>query len=104
MIILVFTKIRETFTIEIEDRIIVYRDKKYPKGFRFMPKDADFKRIVLFSRNRLPPEVVDWVEKANSGKNLEEYQAAKDDEALVEIVVRDARVNGCVFQKKINEK
>ncbi len=101
MIKLVFTRIRETFTIEIENRIIVYRDKKYPSGFQFMPKDPNFKRIVLFSRNKIPKEVIDWVEDANRGKNLKEYQSAKDDEALVPIIIKDAKLNGCVFQGKV---
>ena len=98
MIVLIFTKIRETFTIEVENKIIVYRDKKYPQGFTFMPKDKDFKRIVLFSRNRLPKEVIEWVEDANRGKNLEEYQSAKNDEELVLIIIKDAKLRGCVFQ------
>ena len=100
MIKLVFTKVRETFTIEIEDKIIVYKDKKYPKGFQFMPKDKDFKRIVLFSRNKLHPETIKWIEEANQGKNLEEYQSANGDEALVPIIIRDAKLNGAVFQRR----
>lgn len=95
---LVFTRVRETFSIEIEDKIIVYKDKKYPEGIRFMPKDPDFKKIVLFSRNRLPKIVIDWIIDANSGKNLEEYQSANNDEDLASIVIKDAKLNGCVFQ------
>lgn len=98
MIKLVFTVGRKTFTIEVENKIIVYRDKRYPKGFQFMPKDPNFKKIVLFSRNKIPKEVIEWIEDANKGKNLEEYQSAKDDEGLVPIIIHDARVNGCVFQ------
>ena len=98
MITLVFTRIRETFTIEVENKIIVYKDKKYPAGFQFMPKDPNFKKIVLFSRNKIPPEVIKWVEDANRGKNLEEYQSAKDDEALIPIIIKDAKINGAVFQ------
>jgi len=98
MIKLVFTNGRKTFTIEVQERIIIYRDRRFPSGFQFMPKDPDFKKIVLFSRNRLPKEVVAWIEDANSGKNLEEYQGAKDDEALIPIIIKDARLNGCVFQ------
>jgi len=98
MITLVFTRIRETFTIEIDNKIIVYKDRKYPKGFQFMPKDPNFKKIVLFSRNKLPKEIIKWINDANTGKNLEEYQSAKDDEALVPIIIKDAKINGCVFQ------
>lgn len=98
MIKLVFTRMRETFLIEVENKIIVYKDKKYPAGFKFMPKDPDFKKIVLLSRNKIPHEVIKWVEDANSGKNLIEYQSAKDDEALVPIIIKDAKINGAVFQ------
>ena len=76
----------------------MYKDKKYPAGFQFMPKDPNFKKIVLFSRNKIPPEVIKWVEDANRGKNLEEYQSAKDDEALIPIIIKDAKINGAVFQ------
>ncbi len=100
MIKLVFTRIRTTFIIEIDNKIIVYKDRKFPKGFQFMPKDQDIKKIILFSRNKLPQEVIKWVEDANSGKNLKEYLSAKDDEALIPIVIRDAKLNGCIFQKR----
>ncbi len=100
MIKLVFTRIRETFTIEVKNKIIVYRDKKYPKGFQFLPKDSNLNKLILFSRNRLSPEIINWIEEANSGKNLEEYQSAKDDEALVPIIIKDAKLNGCVFQRR----
>ncbi len=103
MICLVFTKGRETFTISIENKIVNYKDRKYPKGFQFMPKDANLKKIILFSRNKLHPEVINWIEDANSGKNLEEYQSAKDDEGLVPIIIKDAKLNGCVFQGRRKE-
>ncbi len=98
MIKLVFTRIRETFTIEVENKIIVYRDRKFPKGFQMMPKDSNLNKIILFSRNRLSQDIINWIEDANSGKNLEEYQSAKDDEALIPIIIKDAKINGCVFQ------
>lgn len=98
MIKLVFTRVRETFTIEVENKIIIYRDKKYPKGFQFMPKDSNLNKIILFSRNRLSQDIINWIEDANKGKNLEEYQGAKDDETLIPIIIKDARTNGCVFQ------
>jgi len=98
MIKLVFTKIRETFTIEIEDKIIIYRDKKYPKGIQFIPKEPNFDKMVLFSRNKIHPDTVKWINESNSGKNLKEYQGAKDDESLVPIIIRDGKLNGAVFQ------
>jgi len=102
MIRLVFTKDRETLSLEIDNKVIVYRDRKYPKGFQFMPKDPNFKRIVLFSRNKLPMDVITWIENANKGKNLEQWQNAKNDEAIVPIVIKDAELNGCVFRERID--
>jgi len=101
MIKLIFTRGRETFSIEIENKIIVYRDRKYQKGFVFMPENSETKRIILFSRNRLPMEILTWIKTSNSGRNLEQYNSAKDDEALVPIIKNDAAINGCVFQQKI---
>ena len=69
-----------------------------------MPKKPDFEKMVLFSRNRIPKEVVSWVNESNSGRNLEEYQSAKDDEELIPIIIKDAKINGCVFQNRINLK
>ena len=101
MIKLVFTKNRETISIEINDKIIWYTDRKFPKGLQFMPEDPSLQRKVIMSRNRIPKEVVDWIHEANSGKNLEEYQEAENDEALVPIIKKDAGIRGCVFQKQI---
>ncbi len=102
MIKLIFTTGRETVSIEVEDKIIVYRDRKFPLGIKFMPMDPNFEKIVLFSRNKIPQEIVSLIRDSNKGKNLEEYERAKDDEALVVIVKRDAALKGCVFQKRID--
>ena len=104
MIKLIFSSGRETFTIEIENKNIVYKDRKYPKGFNFIPSDKDFKRIVIFSRNKLPMNVIQWVESANRGRGLEQWKLAKDSEALVPIIIHDSKINGCVFQQRINIK
>jgi len=101
MIKLVFTIARETISIEIESKIIMYKDRRFPKGIRFMPIEKNFDKIVIMSRNRIPKEITELIREANTGKNLEEYNSAKDDEDLVVIVKRDAVLKGCVFQKRI---
>jgi len=102
MIKLVFTKNRETFSIEMKDKIIYYKDRKFPKGIQFMPEDPDLYRIAIMSRNRIPKDVIDWIRDANSGKNLQEYLEAKDDEGLVPIIKKDAGIHSCVFQKRLD--
>ena len=100
MIKLVFTTGRETISIEIENKIIMYKDRRFPKGIRFMPIERNFDRVVIMSRNRIPKEIVELIREANTGKNLEEYNATEKDEDLVVIVKRDAALKGCVFQKR----
>jgi predicted site-specific integrase-resolvase len=100
LIRLIFVKERETFVIEISNKIIHYKDRKRPVKIQFMPKDPDIKKKVIMSRNRIPKYILELIEDANSGHNLEEYQACKTDEELVPIVKRDAFSKGCVFQKR----
>lgn len=102
MIKLIFTVGRETVSIEIEKKIVMYKDRKFPIGIKFLPKDDNFERLVILSRNRIPKEIITLIRNANSGKNLIEYQNAKDDEELVIIIKRDAALKGCVFQKRID--
>ena len=102
MIQLIFTVGRETTSIEIENKLVMYKDRKFPKGIKFMPMDANFNYQVIMSRNKIPKEIANLILDANTGKNLIEYQNAKDDEALVTIIKRDAALKGCVFQKKVD--
>jgi hypothetical protein len=102
MIKLVFTTGRETISIEIDKKIITYKDRRFPKGFQFMPIVGNVNLISIMSRNRIPKEIVELIKESNSGKNLEEYKEAPDDEALSVIIKRDAALKGCVFQKRID--
>lgn len=103
MIKLLFTIGREVIGIEIESRIVIYKDRRFPKGIKFLPMDNNFEKIVIMSRNSIPKEIITLIREANSGKNLKEYQGAKDDEAIAVIIKKDALLKGCVFQKRIDE-
>jgi hypothetical protein len=100
MIRLLFTYEREVLIFEIENKVIVYRDRKWQTGIKFIPKDVEFVKKVIFSRNALSHNLIKWIAEANSGKSLAEWQACKDDEEVAEIVKRDACSRGCVFKNK----
>ncbi len=103
MIKLVFTAGRETISIEIENKSITYKDRRFTNGFLFMPLNSELKKKLLMPRiNRIPKEIVDLINDANRGKNLKEYENAKDDESLAVIIKRDAALKGCVFQTRID--
>ncbi len=97
---LIFTKEREVFTIEILNKIVTYWDRKQKLSIQFMPKDPETRKKVIMSRNRIPQYILQLIEEANSGKNLEEYNTAKTDEELVPIIKRDCLIKGCVLQKR----
>lgn len=97
---LIFTINRETFFLDIANMQVVYKDRKIAQSMNLIPKDPDCKKKVIMSRNRIPKYIIDLVEQANTGKNLEEYQAAQNDEDLVKIVKWDCKSRGAKFEKR----
>jgi hypothetical protein len=99
LIRIVMTYEREIVMFEISNKIIIYKDRKWPRGFQFMPEDPEIIKAILLSRNSIRHEMIKWIKDSNSGKNLEEYNAAQNDEELVDIITRDAKLKGCVLRK-----
>ena len=97
---LIFSINRETFFIEIANKLVIYKDRKVSQSMQLVPKDPDYKKKVILSRNRIPAYIVDFIEQANTGKNLEEYQAAQTDEDLVKIVTFDCKSRGAKLEKR----
>jgi hypothetical protein len=97
---LLFTHERELIIFEIENKSIVYKDRKWQEGIRFIPRDDAFIKKVILSRNRISYKLVEWINEANTGKNLAEWQACKDDESVAEVIIKDAKSRGCVFRDK----
>ena len=104
MIKLIFTYNHNVIIFEINNKHIRYYDEKWKMGINFIPKDHDFVRTVIMSRNRIAAEMIRWINDANSGKNLAEWEACKDDYDVAEIVKRDAKLKGCVFRKLFTEE
>lgn len=100
MIKLIFTKNREIFVIEIENRIIFYKDRRISERFQLMPKSEDYMIKIIMSRNKIPSWIAGLIEDANSGNNLQEYQNAKTEEELVPIIIKDACSKGCKFERR----
>jgi len=101
---LVFTFNQEVIIFDINRKEIIYRDRKWPKGIRFIPKDEGLVKLIIFSRNKISNNLITWIEDANSGKNLAEWEACKDDDDVAEIVKRDAAIRGCILRKQFNDE
>ena len=98
MIRLVFTIGREVFQFAVKEKEIYYTDRKWKHFLRCIPKDPDIVKIVVMSRNQIPKFILRLFDL--SKEEMKEYEEAKDEGALAEIIIRDASLKGCKLQKK----
>jgi len=82
-------------------REVFYTDKVWSNWIRVIPKDKALLGRIVKSRNKIPQQLIRMFNL--SKKELEEYNAAKDDDAIAEIIIRDATGKGCKFEKRIEE-
>jgi len=97
---LIFSINRETFFIDIINKKVIYKDRNIQQSIQLVPKDPDYKKKIILSRNRIPKYIMDYIEQANSGKNFDEYQAAKTNEDLAKIVKWDCKSRGAKLEKR----
>lgn len=92
---------RDVIYLIIDNRKIVYFDKIWTNGIQFMPKDHQLILKLMQSSRKLPyaTNIISWINDANSGKNLEEYNQCKSDEELAELVKRDGKEKGLLEVK-----
>lgn len=93
---------RDIINLRIDGRVITYYDKIWNSGVAFLPKDPKFVLKLLMSRNRIPfaNNIIQWLNEANSGKNLEQYNNCKTEEDLAEMIRLDAKSKGLLEVKK----
>jgi hypothetical protein len=103
MITLSFLIQRETMHFFVKDKQIFYTDRLY-KGvlIRCIPKDENFMRAIINSRNKLPQKLISMFNL--SEEDQKEYDNAKSDEELADIVIRDCKDKGArLIQKGVIE-
>lgn len=103
MYTLLFKKGNETFIIKIKDKKIHYWDRKegevWGGPIQFLPKDPETAKRIILSRGKIPHYFLNILNV--SDEEYKEFQDAKDDTELREIVLRDCKKNGC---KLLEEK
>jgi len=97
MIKLAFTINQEVFKIIVDNREIFYGDKNYSRLIRFVPKDDDFIKKIIMSRNKIPHHVTELFNL--TAKEKEEYENAKTDKELAEICIKDVKLKGAMLIK-----
>ncbi len=95
---LIFVVNRETFVLTVEGKEIYYSDRKLLHKVRLIPQDADLKRRIILSRNRLSPNILQWF--SLNKEEQAEYDSAKTEDELAEICIKDAKKQGALLEKR----
>ena len=94
---LLFEKNHAYFIIEINNKVIKYYDKLQGKiwgtSLQYLPPDPEIKKKIIMSRNKIPQQFIELFEVTK--EEMKEYEDAKDDNELKEIVIRDCHRHGC---------
>lgn len=99
MIKLMFERNSQFFVIIIDNKKIFYWDKLqkslWGKPLQYLPPDPNVIKQIDMSRNRIPQYFKEMLVIPKD--ELKEFENAKDDRELMELVLRDCKKNGCRF-------
>lgn len=95
---LVFTFNRQVLKFVVLNREIFYSDKVWSNWIRVVPMDQKVINQIRMSRNKIPKELISMFTLSKA--EMEEYDNAKDDEALAKIVINDCKKKGVKFEKR----
>lgn len=92
-----FQKQNIFFIVTVKDKKVLYYDKLQGEiwggALQYLPPDPNLKRTIIESRNRIPKQFIDMLEVTN--QELAEFNNAKDDNELKDLIIRDCKLNGC---------
>lgn len=83
----------------IEERKVRYFDNHWPSGLQIYPMDRVLVKNLALSRSVNLRHYADFIAEANQGKNLEEYNACKNEMEIAENIRRDAKSKGLIEVK-----
>lgn len=95
---LIFSFNRAVMQFVVLNKEIFYTDKIWKGWVRVVPMDQKVIMQIKMSRNKLPKELIQMF--TLSKQEMEEYNNAKTDEELAEIVIKDAKKKGCKYEKR----
>jgi len=98
MIKLVFSINREVFRVEIDKKEIFYSDRLWTRSIRLVPKDKEFIKKIILSRNKLPKSFLQQFELTKQEEK--EYNSTNSEEELSEICIRDCKKKGAFLISK----
>lgn len=97
MIKMMFEKEGKYFVITIDKKKILYWDKLqgeiWGTSLQYLPPDKNIQRKIKMSRNKIPAEFIDLFNVPK--EEMKEFEDAKDDNELKELVLKDTKKHGC---------
>jgi len=101
MIKLQFNYNKEMLFFLVKEKEIYYTDRKWKAWIRCLPPPKDFINIVKGSRNRIPASLINFF--IFTEEELAQYNAAKTEEELADIIVLDSQLKGCKLVDRLKE-
>lgn len=92
MIKLTFLNQRELMNFKVIDRNIYYSDKVWKTSIRLIPRDEEFIAKIRNSRNKYSTKLIEMF--TLNAKQIAEYESAKTEEELANIIVKDCKKQG----------
>jgi len=93
---------REVLNFLIKNKEIYYTDRNWRAWIRCLPPPENFMQKVQMSRNKIPLSLAKLF--TFTEEEMKEYENAKDEEELANIITKDALSKGCrKFNKEIKE-
>lgn len=88
---------REPLNFIIKEREIYYSQRKFGGGIliRCIPPPDNLIKAVAMSRNRINLNLINMFKFTE--EEIKEYNEAKDENALAELIIRDAKSKGCIY-------
>lgn len=102
MIKLNFLINREVLNFKIENRQVFYTDRLWRDWVRCLPKDDELIKRITLSRNKFPSVLAKLFNL--SKEELEEYNKARTDGEIADIIIKDSKTKGCRLINRREEK
>lgn len=95
----------EVFNIKIEDKRIYYYDRKmgklWGKALQFLPRDSTVENTIIMSRGKIPKQMLEFLRV--TPEDQAEYDSAKTDVDLRELVIKDCKKMGCTLVEELEK-
>ena len=87
---------RKVIKFRIKEKKVVYFDEMWKEGIQIYPYPKELVKKLLKSKK---PHISAYgllIHEANSGRNLSQYKACKDDKDVAKVIRRDCVLKGLV--------